>query len=88
MSSSDGFLSSVKKSHPQLWQTILKCADDGLMIIDEKNDAITATNRLLWTYPDLHEALSVLINQWTERELKETKEDVFKSLISNLKEQK
>jgi hypothetical protein len=86
MSLNKGFLQSIKETQPQLWQTIEKTSKDGLIIIDEENDAITATNRLLWTYPDLHETISVLINQWSERELKENSEDIFKNLISNLKE--
>ncbi len=32
---------------------------DELILIDEENDAVTATNRLLWTNPCLHENIEV-----------------------------
>jgi primosomal protein N' (replication factor Y) len=53
-----------------------------LIIVDEENDAITATNRLLWVYPGIHEALNVIINQWVEKNM-DTKTN-FNNLIKNL----
>ena len=66
-----GFLKSVKEEHPNLWESIRQAAKSGLILIDEQNDSITATNRLLFTYPDLHEAISTLINEWEYNHLKQ-----------------
>jgi hypothetical protein len=38
-----------------------------VVVVDEKTDAVTATNRLLLTYPGLHDTLVTLINAWAER---------------------
>lgn len=81
---SEGFLANIKRTQPQLWETILKSSKEGLLIVDEENDSISPTNRLLWTYPDLHEAISVLINEWTQKEIKNTQKELFNDLISNL----
>lgn len=82
----NGFLKSIQISHPQLWDSILQTSKSGLIIIDEENDSITATNRLLFTYPGLHEAISTLINEWETTQLKKDSKECFKQIISNLKE--
>ena len=80
----DGFIDSIKKTQPQLWLTLEKTAKDGLIFIDEENDAVTASNRLLWTYAGLHEALSAIINDWNSRSITEESEENYKNLIKNL----
>ena len=55
----------IKKDAPKLWRTLKTAQAEGLMFIDEKNDSITATNRLLLTYPDLHETINQIIDHWT-----------------------
>ena len=80
----DGFLKSIQKTHPELWASILQTSKSGLIIIDEENDSITATNRLLFTYPDLHETLSVLINEWEGMHLKQNTKEYFNDIIKGL----
>ena len=80
-----GFLKSVKEEHPNLWESIRQAAKSGLILIDEQNDSITATNRLLFTYPDLHEAISTLINEWEYNHLKQNNKNYFNEIIKGLK---
>ncbi|MGK5092053.1 hypothetical protein WDW89_08595 [Deltaproteobacteria bacterium TL4] len=63
------YIESIKQEQPLLWQSILSAADQGLILIDHENDAISATNRLLLTYPGLHEVLAYLNDQWVESHL-------------------
>jgi hypothetical protein len=85
MQNSYGFIESIKQTQPALWQSIEENAKTGLIVIDVKNDAVTATNRLLITYPDLHLTLSSLIYSWNEQTLQKNSELNFKSLIKDLK---
>ena len=78
------YIESLKTEHPQLWFSIAAAAHDGLVVIDEESDAITATNRLLLTYPGLHEILSFLNDQWTESTLLEN--SAFSALLQPLSE--
>lgn|GEM_PF-2061955 len=55
-----------QKKNPAIWAKLEYAAQEGLVYIDVDSDAVTASNRLLLTYPDLHEVLSTLINQWAE----------------------
>lgn len=80
-----GFIKSIQDTHPQLWESILNSSKSGLILIDEENDSISATNRLLLTYPDLHEAISTLINEWEQMHLKQNSKDYFKQITKDLK---
>lgn len=62
-----GLLMHIKKDAPKLWRSLKLAQADGLLFIDEKTDAITATNRLLFTYPDLHETINQIVDHWTLR---------------------
>ncbi len=66
MTKSQGFIDYIKIKTPSVWASLEYAAQEGLVYIDTDSDAVTASNRLLWTYPDLHEVLSTLINQWAE----------------------
>lgn len=66
MNESQGFIEYIKKKTPAVWTKLEYAAQEGLVYIDIDSDAVTASNRLLLTYPDLHEVLSTLINQWAE----------------------
>ena len=63
------YIDHLKKNEISVWLSIKSAAEEGLIIIDEENDAITATNRLLLTYPGLHEILSYLNNEWVEKNI-------------------
>ncbi len=76
----DRFISYLKSKQRGLWQTLLIASADGLVVIDEENDAVTATNRLLLTYPGLHEALQRLTDEWAERHLDVS--HIFKTLVN------
>ncbi|PCI28991.1 MAG: hypothetical protein COB67_05245, partial [SAR324 cluster bacterium] len=54
------YISYLKLEQPQIWLSILRAAEDGLIFVDEANDSVTATARLLLTYPDLHEVFNML----------------------------
>ena len=75
------FISSLQREQPQLWQTIVSAANEGLIIIDQENDAVTATNRLLLTYPGLHDILAFITDQWTENQMNTKKH--FQNLVHN-----
>lgn len=66
MIESQGFIGYLKKKNPAVWYSLECAAREGLVYIDIDSDAVTASNRLLLNYPDLHEVLSTLINQWAE----------------------
>ncbi|BHH82242.1 hypothetical protein [Desulforhopalus sp. 52FAK] len=66
MTESEGFIEYIKTKIPAVWDSLESAAQEGLVYIDLDCDAVTASNRLLLTYPDLHEVLSTLINQWAE----------------------
>jgi hypothetical protein len=66
MNGAQGFIEYIKKKTPAVWARLEYAAQEGLVYIDIDSDAVTASNRLLLTYPDLHEVLSTLINQWAE----------------------
>ncbi|MBD3840787.1 MAG: hypothetical protein IE909_02700 [Campylobacterales bacterium] len=83
-----GFLKSIQQNHPDLWASIVKNSQSGLILIDEQNDSITATNRLLFTYPGLHEAITTLLNSWEETELKQNSREYFKELVKDLEHDK
>jgi len=57
-----GVLAAIKADAPKLWKTLEHGASLGLIFIDEKQDAVTASNRLLLTYPDLHSVLNQIID--------------------------
>ena len=76
------YIGSLKKKQPQLWNTIVSAAEQGLIIIDEENDAVTATNRLLLTYPGLHDVLSYLNDQWAENTFDQ--KNFFKKFLKDL----
>ena len=59
-----GYIAYLKLNQPQIWLSLKKAAADGLIFIDEEADAITASNRLLLTYPNLHEVLNLLVESW------------------------
>lgn len=57
----------LKTRQPATWALLKAAAADGLVVIDEETDPFTATNRLLLTYPGLHDTLATLTNAWAER---------------------
>ncbi len=75
-----GFIESIKENQPVLWQSIKSASEKGLIVIDEETDAITATNRLLLTYPDLHEVLAFLTNQWISASLESEMFSIFEHI--------
>ena len=77
----DQFIPYLKSKHKGTWQTLLLAAADGLVVIDEDNDAVTATNRLLFTYPGLHEVLQCLTDTWAERHV--NVDALFQGLIKS-----
>lgn len=62
----NGFITYLKAEQPGVWALLLNAQQEGLITIDEEVDAVTATDRLLWTYPGLHEVLIRIINGWAE----------------------
>lgn len=67
MSQPEGLIEHLKTHQPRTWALLEDAAKGGLIAIDEETDAVTATNRLLLTYPGLHDALATLTNAWAER---------------------
>ena len=67
MHETSNFIDYLKSEQPRLWETISHAAAEGLIVIDEENDAVSATNRLLLTYPDLHNVLNLLVDNWVRK---------------------
>jgi hypothetical protein len=67
MSEPQSLIEHLKTRQPSTWALLQVVALEGLVIIDEETDAITATNRLLLTYPGLHDILATITNAWAER---------------------
>lgn len=71
MTETHTFIDYLKFEQPKIWESISSAAADGLIVIDEGNDAVTATNRLLLTYPDLHTVLNLLVENWIRKKAEE-----------------
>ena len=80
LNASNYFLEYVKKESPEIWSALKRAEGLGLVHIDEENDAVTATNRLLLTYPDLHEVINFLTETWHQKQA----ENMGKAIISSL----
>ena len=77
----DGFIKFIQEEQGAIWRIIQRTNKYGeLFHIDEENDAITPSNRLLLTDPSLHEVLCTIINEWAEFRLNK------KNLIKNFQE--
>jgi hypothetical protein len=74
------FLAYIKQEQPLLFQQLCIVEAEGLIVLDEKTDSLTATNRLLLTYPGLHDVLSRIINDWAEK--RENYTEHFKQVIT------
>ncbi|MBT4289451.1 MAG: hypothetical protein HOD92_19160 [Deltaproteobacteria bacterium] len=80
MKSETSYINYLKLEQPEIWETILKAEKDGLIVVDEETDSVTATNRLLLTYPGLHDIINMLVEGWNQK-----KAAAFgQELISNL----
>jgi hypothetical protein len=88
MSKSKGFIETIKQDQPALWELIKLHSQSGLIVVDEENDAVSATNRLLWTYPGLHEALNTVINNWNFTSIEDTAKENFSDILQNLNTKK
>jgi len=74
------YINYLKLEHPEIWKSILRAEKDGLIVVDEETDSVTATNRLLLTYPGLHDILNMLVEGWSQK-----KAEAFgRELINNL----
>jgi hypothetical protein len=81
MNENNTFISFVKSEQPRIWESIRNAADEGLIFIDEINDSVTPTNRLLLTYPDLHIVLNLLVDNWVRVKKEEfTSESIVRIL--------
>lgn len=78
MSQPFSFIDYLRSEQPEIWESIKGAAAEGLILIDETNDAVSATNRLLLTYPDLHAVLNLLVDSWIR-----TKSEDLASKASN-----
>ena len=76
-----GYVQYVKEQQPQMWASFERAATEGLIFIDEENDAITATNRLLLTYPGLHDVLAMLAQDWALLQGKLEGQEIIRNLI-------
>ncbi|WP_136808984.1 hypothetical protein [Desulfosediminicola flagellatus] len=64
---SDSFLGYLEYEQRNIWRSINKADDEGLLTIDEKNDVITITNNLSQTYPELHQVINMLNMMWSSK---------------------
>jgi len=85
MAGNHKFTSYLQEHQPKVWISLVQAAGEGLIVIDEELDSVTATNRLLITYPDLHAVLCFLIDNWAVREKENHGEASWEMLIKGLK---
>lgn len=78
------FTAYLQENQPKVWDSLVLAAAEGLIIIDEELDSVTATNRLLLTYPDLHAVLCFLVDNWAVREKEAHGEASWKELMKGL----
>jgi hypothetical protein len=62
-----GTIQFLKDRQPSTWALLKMAALQGLVVIDEEADSITATNRLLLTYSGLHDVISMIVDSFAER---------------------
>lgn len=74
------FLEYLKSDAPGIWESLKRAEEDGLVHIDKNNDAVTATNRLLLTFPELHNTLNYLTEYWFQRQSEKIVADVLREL--------
>jgi hypothetical protein len=67
MSEVTSLIEHLKTEKAATWALLQDAASKGLVVIDEQTDSVTATNRLLLTYPGLHNILATISNAWAER---------------------
>lgn len=79
------YIEYLQIQHPKIWESLLRAAKDGLVHIDKEADSVTATNRLLLTYPDLHDILNIISEEWYKDKAIEAGEHQFRDLLSQLK---
>lgn len=81
MKSDTSYINYLKMEQPEIWQSILGAEKEGLIIINEETDSVTATNRLLLTYPGLHDTLNMLVEGWTQKKASEFGQEMINSLL-------
>jgi len=79
------FTSYLQDNQPKVWASLVHAAEEGLVVINEELDSVTATNRLLLTYPDLHAMLCFLVDNWAVREKEVHGKSSWGQLIKGLK---
>ena len=75
------YIEFLKTEQKGIWASIQKAASEGLILIDEEHDSVTATNRLLLSYPGLHEVLNMLSEDWTLAQGKEHGSSIIQELM-------
>jgi hypothetical protein len=81
MKSDTSYINYLKLEQPEIWQSILSAENDGLIVIDEETDSVTATNRLLLTYPGLHDILNMLVEGWNQKKAESFGYEIISNLI-------
>ncbi|OGG96017.1 MAG: hypothetical protein A2508_03680 [Candidatus Lambdaproteobacteria bacterium RIFOXYD12_FULL_49_8] len=76
-----GFITWLKEDHPEIWASVLRAVDLGLILVDEKNEALSATARLELTYPDLQEVLNLLAHDHARKTARSQSHDFWKELL-------
>lgn len=84
MTTEHKFTAYLRENQPKVWNSLVQAAQEGLIVIDEELDSVTATNRLLLTYPDLHAVLCYLIDNWAVREKESHGASSWEMLIKGL----
>lgn len=74
------FINYLQLEQPGIWSSLLRAEGLGLVHIDRENDAVTATNRLLLTYPDLHEVLNLITESWFKEKSAQIGNELIKEL--------
>lgn len=78
------FITYLKTEEPHIWESVQNASQLGLIYIDYENDAVTATNRLLLTYPGLHEALNLITETWLKKNSEQNRSTAIHSLLREL----
>lgn len=61
------FLSYLQFEQRNIWRSITRVDEEGLLFIDEENDAVKISDSLPQTYPELDHVIHLLVKMWNNK---------------------
>tara|TARA_B100001287_G_C22520582_1_gene452531 strand:- start:180 stop:452 length:273 start_codon:yes stop_codon:yes gene_type:complete len=67
-SAHDSFLEYLAEKQPVFFKSLEMAQKQGLLLVDEEIDAVSASNRLLFTNDVLQQTLNLMVADWMDYE--------------------